>query len=28
MIFIGAALMILDSFKNGEPNNKATNTNA
>jgi signal peptidase II len=28
MIFIGAALMILDSFKNGEPNSKATNTNA
>jgi signal peptidase II len=26
MIFIGAALMILDSFKNGEPNNKATRT--
>lgn len=28
MIFIGAALMILDSFKNGEPNNKAKKTNA
>jgi signal peptidase II len=26
MIFIGAVLMILDSFKNGEPNNKATST--
>jgi signal peptidase II len=26
MIFIGAALMILDSFKNGEPNKKATRT--
>ena len=28
MIFIGAALMIFDSFKNGEPDNKATKINS